>query len=137
MMKAILGIGVAVLVALGAGWAWGAAGKADINRALRVAELQNDLLKGRAAVLDARLDIYSVNFGDASRHFEAARDALRAAEARFTDLGDREDAKPLALALMRITEAQRRAGQLNQDANAVAADAAKTINDVLGRTATR
>lgn len=30
------------------------------------------LLEGRAALLDARLDIYSVNFGDASRHFEAA-----------------------------------------------------------------
>jgi hypothetical protein len=136
-MKLILGIGLAMLVALGAGWAWGASGKADINRALRVAELQNDLLKGRAAVLDARLDIYSVNFGDASRHFEAARDALRAAEARLTDLGHSEDAKRLAVALTRIDEAQRMAGQLNQDANAVAADAAKTINDVLGRTATR
>jgi hypothetical protein len=72
-MKRILGIGVALLVAVGAGWAWGAYARSDINRALRVAELQNRLLEGRAAVLDARLDIYSVNFGEASRHFEAAR----------------------------------------------------------------
>ena len=35
-------------------------------------------------------------------------------------------------ALARIDEAQRMAGQLNQDANALAADAAKLINDVLG-----
>jgi hypothetical protein len=34
--------------------------------------------------------------------------------------------------LTRIDEAQRRAGQLNQDANALAADAAKTISDALG-----
>ncbi len=135
-VKRIIGIGVAILLALGAGWAWGASGKADINRALRVAELQNDLLKGRAAVLDARLAIYSINFGEASRHFEAARDALRAAEARLTDLGHTEDAKRLALALTRIDEAQHMAGQLNQNANAMAADAAKTINDVLGSTAT-
>lgn len=137
MTRLILGIGVAVLVALGVGWAWGASGKADITRALRVAELQNGLLKGRAAVLDARLDIYSVNFGDASRHFEAALDALRASEARLNDLGRQEDAKRLTNAVARIDEAQRKAGQLNQDANALAADAAKTINEVLGSAATR
>jgi hypothetical protein len=39
--------------------------------------------------------------------------------------------------LTRIDEAQRLAGQLNQDANVLAAEAAKTIGDVLGRRATR
>jgi hypothetical protein len=134
-MKRILGIGVALLVALGVGWAWGASGRSDVNRTLRIAELRDDLLEGRAAVLDARLDIYSVNFGDASRHLEAARRALRAADARLIGLGRQEDATELKLALTRIDEAQRMAGQLNQNANALAADAAKTINDVLGSTA--
>jgi hypothetical protein len=134
-MKRILGIGVALLVALGVGWAWGASGRSDVNRTLRIAELRDDLLEGRAAVLDARLDIYSVNFGDASRHLEAARRALRAADARLIGLGRQEDATRLKLALTRIDEAQRMAGQLNQNANALAADAAKTINDVLGSTA--
>jgi hypothetical protein len=134
-MKRILGIGVALLVALGVGWAWGASGRSDVNRALRIAELRDGLLEGRAAVLDARLDIYSVNFGDASRHLEAAQRALRAADARLIGLGRQEDATRLKLALTRIDEAQRMAGQLNQDANALAADAAKTINDVLGSTA--
>jgi hypothetical protein len=40
-----------------------------------IAELRDGLLEGRAAVLEARLDIYSVNFGEASRHLEAARSA--------------------------------------------------------------
>jgi hypothetical protein len=66
VMKLILGIGVALLVALGGGWAWGASGQSDLNRALRIAELRDDLLEARAAVLDARLDIYSVNFGEAT-----------------------------------------------------------------------
>ena len=48
-----------------------------------------------------------------------------------------EDAKSLEVALTRIDEAQRLAGQLNQDANALADDAAKTIGDVLGRIAKR
>jgi hypothetical protein len=134
-MKLILGIGVAVLVALGVGWAWGASGRTDITRALRIAELRGGLFEGRAAVLDARLDIYSVNFGEASRHLEAARSALRAADARLNGLGRPEDANRLKIALTRIDEAQHMAGQLNQNANALAADAAKAINDVLGSTA--
>jgi hypothetical protein len=39
--------------------------------------------------------------------------------------------------LTRIDEAQRMAGQLNQDAKAVAADAAKTIHGVLETTGKR
>ena len=56
---------------------------------------------------------------------------MRADDARLNDLGRQEDAKRLNIALTRIDEAQRMAGQLNQDANALAAGAAKTINDVL------
>ena len=133
-MNRILGIGVALLVALGAGWGWGASGKRDINRALQSAELRAVLLEGRTAVLDARLAIYSVNFGEASRHLEAARSALHAADARLKGLNRQEDVERLKIAMTRIDEAQRSAGQLNQDANALAADAAKTINDVLGST---
>lgn len=135
--KLILGIGLALLVGVGVGWVWGASGRSDSDRALQIAELRAELLEGRAAVLDARLDIYSVNFGEASRHFEAARISLRAANARLMSLSRPEDAKALEAALSRIDEAQRLAGQLNQDANALAADAVKTISDVLGRTATR
>jgi hypothetical protein len=68
---------------------------------------------------------------------EAARSALRAADARLNGLGPQEDAERLKIALTRIDESQRMAGQLNQDANSLAADAAKTINDVLGSTAKR
>ena|SRR5579864_5624808 len=136
-MKLVLGIAVALLVALGAGWAWGASGRSALSRALQAAEARDYLLEGRSAVLDARLDIYSVNFGDASRHLEAARTALLAATARLNGLRRGEDAKPLEAALARIHDAQRMAGQLNQGANALAADAAKTINAVLAETATR
>ena len=136
-MKLILGIGVALLAALGAGWVWGASGRADLHRSLQIVELRDSLLEGRVAVLDARLSIYSVNFGEASRHFEAARSALRDADARLNALGRQEDARQLETALTKIDEAQRKAGDLNQDANALAADAAKTIEDVIGRAAKR
>jgi hypothetical protein len=136
-MKLTLGIGAALLVTLGVGWGWGAWGKADVNRALQASELRDGLLEARTAVLDARLDIYSVNFGEASRHLEAARAAVRLTDARLTALGRQADVKQLELASTRIDEAQRMAGLLNQDANALAADAANAINDVLGRGAQR
>ena len=137
MMKLVLGITLAVLVALGTGWLWGRSGRAELGRALEVAELQKTLLEGRTAVLDGRLAIYNINFGEASSHFEKARIALRAAEARLNALGRQEDSKQLALALTRIDEAQRKSGELSQDANALAADAAKAVEGVLGRTVPR
>ena len=136
-MRLILGIAVGLLVALGVGWVWGASGRSEISRALQLAELRDNLLEGRAALLDARLDVYSVNFGEASRHLEAARTALRAADARLNDLGRQEEATQMKTALTRIDEAQRMAGQLNQNANSLAADAARTINEVLGSIAKR
>jgi hypothetical protein len=81
--KLIPGIGLALLVAVGVGWVWGASGRSDIDGALQIAELRGQLLEGRAAVLDARLDIYRVNFGEASRNVEVARAALHAANARL------------------------------------------------------
>jgi hypothetical protein len=135
--KLILGIGLALLVAVSVGWVVGASGRSNNDRALQIADLRAELLEGRAAVLDARLDIYSVNFGNASGHLEAARTALRAANERLMSLRRTEDAKSLEAALTRIDEAQRAAGQLNQNANALAADAAQTIGDVLGRIAKR
>jgi len=129
--KLVLGVFVALLVALLAGWLWGASGKWDLDRALQVSELRTDLLQARSSVLVARLDVYSVNFGDASRHLEDARGLLRRAGERLKSLGRPDDVKRLDLALVRIDEAQRLAGQLDQEANSRAAEAAQTIDDVL------
>ena len=130
--RIVLGVFAALLVALLAGWLWGASGKWGLDRALQASELRRDLLEARSSVLDARLDLFDVNFGDASRHLEEARGLLRRAGERLKGLGRQDDAKRLDPALARIDEAQRLAGQLDQGANARAADAAKTIEDVLG-----
>jgi hypothetical protein len=136
-MKLILGVGVALVATLGVGWLWGAFGRSQIDRDLQAAALRGSLVEGRAALLDARLDIYGINFGDASRHFEAARTALRDADARLNGLGRPDEAKRVELALKRVDDAQRMAGQLNQDANALAAEAAKTIDEVIKGTVKR
>ena len=136
-LKLGLGIVVALIIALLAAWLWGASGKRDLQSALDAAELRNDLLAARGAVLSARVDLYIVNFGDASRDFETARTALRRAEDRLKRIGRDEDVKRLTVALTRLDEAQQFAGKLDQTANARAAEAVRPIDEMLAAAAVR
>jgi hypothetical protein len=102
-------------------------------RALQTSEL----LGGRAAVLDARVAIYSVNFGEASRHLEGARGLLGRAAERLKSLGRDDELKQVQTALASIDDAQRMAGKLDQSANSRAGDAAKMLADVLDAEAKR
>ena len=135
--KLVLGVVVAVLVAGLGGWFWGISGTRVVDRALQASELRSDLLEARSSVLTARLDVYSVNFGESSRHLEDARAQLRRAEARLKSLGRQDDLTRLAPAFTGIDEAQRLTGQMDQTANARAAEAATIIDDVLGTEAKR
>jgi hypothetical protein len=120
-----------LLVALLAGWIWGTSGQSDATRALETAELKGELLGARAAILDARVAIYSVNFGEASGHLENARGLLRRAEERLKRLVLDDEVKQVRAALTCIDDAQRMAGKLDQSANSRAGDAAKMLADLL------
>ena len=137
MMKLILGVAGGLVVALLAGWILGRSGQSDTARALQTSELRGDLLGARAAVLDARVAVYSVNFGEASRHLEDARGLLGRAEERLKRLGSDDQLKQVQTAQATIDDAQRMAGKLDQNANSRAGEAAKTIADVLDAEAKR
>jgi hypothetical protein len=137
MTKLVLGIAVGLTVALLAGWIWGRSDRSDMARALQTSELRGDLLGARAAVLDARVAIYSVNFGEASRHLEGARGLLRRADERLKSLGRDDEVRQTQTALASIDDAQRMAGKLDQSANSRAGEAAKVIADVLAAEAKR
>ena len=126
-----------MVVALFAGWIWGASGRSDMARALQTSELRGELLGARAAVLDARVAIYSVNFGEASRHLEDARGLLGRADERLKSLGRDDEVRQVQTALASIDDAQRMAGKLDQSANSRAGEAAKIVADVLDTEATR
>lgn len=131
--KLFLGIGVALVVALGTGWAWGTWSHSDTAAALQTAELRSELLGARAAVLDARVAIYSVNFGEASAHLENARGLLRRADERLAGLGRVDEAAQVTAALAAIDDAQRMTGKLDQNSNTRAGDAAKVLADIIAR----
>jgi hypothetical protein len=137
MTKLILGVAAGLVVALLAGWIWGAWGRSDLASALQTSELRGELLGARAAVLDARVAIYSVNFGEASRHLENARGLLRRADERLKGLGHDDEVKDVETALAGIDDAQRLAGELDQNANSRAGEAARIVSNVLDAVTTR
>jgi hypothetical protein len=137
MMKQALGVAAGLVIALLAGWMWGRSGRVDLGPALQTSELRDELLGARAALLDARVAIYNVNFGEASRHLEDARALLRRADERLKGLGRDDEVRQLQAALTSMDDAQRMAGKLDQGANSRAGEAAKTVADVLDAEAKR
>jgi hypothetical protein len=137
MAKLILGVAVGLVVALFAGWIWGRSGQSEMARALQTSELRGELLGARAAVLDARVAVYSVNFGEASRHLEDARGLLGRAEERLKSLGRDAEVRQLQTAEASIDDAQRMAGKLDQSANSRAGEAARVLADMLDAEAKR
>ena len=122
-MSAVVG----VLVTLGVGFVWGASGRFSIQNALDETKQRLDLAEARGALLEARVSLYNVNFGDASRHFEEAKAPLRSARERYQQIGKNAAAGSLTAALEHIEEGQRLAGSLDQAANSKANDALEAI----------
>jgi hypothetical protein len=135
--RLVLGIVVALAVALLAGLVWGASGRSEVARALETSELRGELLGARAAVLDARVAIYNNNFGETSGHLEGARGLLRRADERLKRLGRNDEVTQLQTVLASIDDAQRLAGKLDQSAGVRAGEAAKTLADMLDADAKR
>jgi hypothetical protein len=124
---------VALVVCLGLGYAWGASGRGAAEDALADAQRQLDLAEGRGRLLDARVNLYNMNFGDATRNFENAKDPLRRASERYRSEGRGDAASDIDTALQRIDEAQRLSGQMDQAANSKAAEALDAIGRAAGR----
>lgn len=118
---------VALAVALGVGYAMGGSGRFTLQNALDDARGQLDLAEARGHLLEARVSLYNVNFGDASRHFEESKAPLRRVRERFQRIGKNAAAGSIAAALEHAEEGQRLAGKLDQSANAKANDALEAI----------
>jgi hypothetical protein len=125
--KLLLSALVVLLVTLGLGYGWGASGRSTLTSSLDQAKQQLDLAEARGHLLDARVSLYNVNFGDASRHFEQAKAPLRRAQDRYQNAGSSAAAVSIAAALEHAAEGQRLAGSLDQTANAKAGDALEAI----------
>ena len=131
--KLILIAAVTLIVTLGVGYAWGAYGRSAIQGALDDARQQLDLAEARGHLLDARVSLYNMNFGDASRRLEDAKAPLRRTRERYSDQDRDESARALATALEHVDEAQRLANKLDQSANTKTGEALEAIKVATSR----
>jgi len=126
MQRIALAAGALVIV-LGLGYVWGASGRFSIQNALDETRQRLDLAEARGALLEARVSLYHVNFGDAGRHFEEAMAPLRRARERYQQTGRNAAAGSISAAIEHVQEGQRLAAALDQTADARAADALQAI----------
>jgi hypothetical protein len=131
--KLVLSGVVILIVVLGLGFAWGASGRRTAQRALDDAGQQLDLAEARGRILEARVSLYNVNFGEAQRQLEDAKTPLGRARDRYQQQGKRDAAEAIGAALARVQEAQRLAGRLDQNANSQANEALKAIQVATSR----
>jgi hypothetical protein len=117
----------ALVIALGAGYAMGGAGRFTLQNALDETRARLDVADARVQLLEARVSLYNINFGEASKHFEEAKPSLRRVRERFQNVGKNAAAGSIAAALEHIEEGQRLAGKLDQAANTKANDALEAI----------
>ena len=125
--KLILSAAAALVAAFVIGYAVGGSGRFAIQNTLDETRQQLDLATARSQLLEARVSLYNVNFGDASKHFEEARAPLRRVRERYQNIGKNAAAGSIAAAMEHIEEAQRLAGKLDQAANSKANDALEAI----------
>src|SRR5262245_46447248 len=100
--KLVLYAGIALLVCLGMGYVWGASGRGAIQTALDDVRQQLDVAEARGHILDARVSLYNINFGDASRHFEEAKSPLRRVKERFQSARQSDEAGRIDAALKTV-----------------------------------
>ena len=124
----IVAIVLAILiVTLGLGFVWGASGRRAVQGALDDTRQQLDLAEARGHLLDARVSLYNMNFGDASRRLEEAKAPLRRTRERYSQGNKDESARAVATALEQVDEAQRLANKLDPAANSKAGEALEAI----------
>jgi hypothetical protein len=136
-LKAIAAIVAAVAVTGLAGYIYGRSVTSVDRAELDRLRLRLHLVEARAQVLDARVSLYLVNFGEAGRHFAFARSAAKPARDLLSSRGAADLVGPLDRSLAEIAAAQDLASRLSQDANSRAGEAARLLNDVIQAVGTR
>lgn len=124
--KLLVGL-VLILVLIGLGYGWGSSGRGALQTLADESRQRLDVAEARGAILEARVSLYSNNFGDASRHFEEAKAVLQRLRARYAEAGESDAAAGVDAALRHVEEAQRLAGKLDAGAHNPAGQALEAL----------
>lgn len=125
----LIGIGV-LLLSFVTGYLLGNSGKGQLQRDVAENHMLLQIQTGVARVLEARVALYNVNFGDASRSFERAKPMFEQARDRLNATDRQADAAVLDRVAALIADAQRMTGELNTGANSKAGEALDALRDI-------
>jgi hypothetical protein len=129
-LKAFGIVVVAILIAMGGGWFWGASGKSALSAERRAAVERATIAEARAALLQARLSLIASNFGDAARDLETARRLAADLQTHLREIRQPERAGLVTIVLDHIREAERLTSALDRSAVDAAAKAAEALGAV-------
>jgi len=107
---------VAVIVAVGVGWVWGASDRSSVEIARQASEDRADLAEARERTLDARLEIIALNFGEAATSLDAAEKTVERLQLRWRHAGEIDRAGQLEIVLSQVKEARRLADAADRTA---------------------
>jgi hypothetical protein len=118
---------LAIVVAFGVGWVMGQSGRSALERDRQTLQLQAEQAQARALIYEARVELFLVNFGNASRRLEEARAVVETMQRRLRESGAAERAGRLEIVLGHIRDAQRLAGSLDAAAQNASAEAGQAL----------
>lgn len=129
-IKRALWISGALIVALLAGYLYGWWDSSTFAQQRDRAMLRLHLSQATALVLDARVNVYTTNFGNASQQLERAKRYLAGARPLLQRQGSRDQIPNLDQAVKLIEQAQALTRKFNQDANSQAEQAVELLRKV-------
>jgi len=126
-LKAMAVMLLALCLAVLGGWVWGSLGRTQAEDALRLSGTRLHQSGARSSLLEARVNLFEHNFGEAGRHLVSARADLLTVAQSLDARGERDAAGRLRAAVAKIGEAIELAAKLDLAANARAADALRLL----------
>lgn len=111
-----------------AGWVTGASGRAASELGRLSAERDAAESHVRAAILAARVHLYTADFGQARARLREARAGALGVQAGLREIGLAERAGQVEIVLAHLSDADRLASAMNPDAQTRAADALAALD---------
>jgi hypothetical protein len=132
MTKARLALAglVSLLAVLFAGYLWGASGRGAAQERAGSLEMRLQVAEAQRALAVARVDLFELNYGQASRRLEEARGTVERLAALVDRDGPGEAKPPVQEAAGYTRQAQQLLARMDQAAGSRAADALAALDRV-------
>ncbi|MBP1635574.1 MAG: hypothetical protein H6Q10_2148 [Acidobacteria bacterium] len=121
---------LAALAVLLAGYLWGSSGRGAAEQRAGVLEVRLRLTEAQRGLAVARVDLFELNFGRASRHMEEGRRAIDRLAAAVDREGPEDAAQAVREAGDKTRQAQQLLAQMDQAAGSRAAEALGALERV-------